>query len=100
VDDVVAEWIDRFGPLPEQAESLISLARLRVEAIRIGLDEVVKLRDEIRMGPVDLRPSQEVRLERLQPRGVLRAGEGVLFIPAPRPLVAGLIDFLTQMWEP
>jgi transcription-repair coupling factor (superfamily II helicase) len=100
VDDVVAEWVDRFGPLPEQAESLISLARLRVEAIRVGLDEIVKLKDEIRMGPVDLRPSQEVRLERLQPRAVLRAGEGVLFIPAPSPLVAGLIDFLSKMWEP
>ncbi len=100
VDDVVAEWMDRFGTLPEQADSLIALARLRVEAIRIGLNEIVALRHEIRMGPVDLRPSQEVRLERLQPRSVLRAGNGVLFIPAPRPLVEGLIEFLVRMWEP
>lgn len=99
VDDVVAEWEDRFGDLPEEAERLIELARLRVEAIRVGLDEIVKLRDEIRMGPVDLRPSQEVRLERLQRRAVLRASEGVIFIPAPQPLVPGLIDFIGRMWE-
>ncbi|MBW3666410.1 MAG: transcription-repair coupling factor, partial [Actinobacteria bacterium] len=65
VDDVAPEWADRYGPLPPEAESLITLARLRVEAIRIGLEEVVKLRHEVRLSPVDLKPSQEVRLQRL-----------------------------------
>lgn len=99
VDDVVAEWADRYGPLPEEVGSLISLARLRVQAIRVGLTEIVKLRDEVRLGPVDLRPSQEVRLDRLEPRAVLRASEGVLFIPAKEPLVEHLIDFVRNMWE-
>ena len=98
VDDVVAEWEDRFGPLPEEAQGLISLARLRVEALRVGLKDLVQVRHEIRMSPVDLKPSQEVRLERLQPRAVLRAAEGELFIPAPRPLLEGVIGFLREMW--
>jgi transcription-repair coupling factor (superfamily II helicase) len=99
VDDVVAEWTDRFGELPQEASSLISLARLRVEAIRVGLDEVVKLRNEIRLGPVDLKPSQEVRLQRLVPGSVLRASEGTIFIPATEPLIDNLIDFVKRMWE-
>jgi transcription-repair coupling factor (superfamily II helicase) len=99
VDDVVVEWQDRFGELPPEAMSLISLARLRVEAIRVGLDEIVKLRHEIRMGPVDLKPSQEVRLQRLRRGAVLRAGEGVVFIPARAPLVEDLIEFITAMWD-
>ena len=99
VEDVVAEWNDRFGPLPGEAGSLISLARLRVQAIRVGLTEIVKLRGEVKMGPVDLRPSQEVRLERLQPRSVLKASEGVLFIPATETLVDDLIEFIENMWE-
>lgn len=99
VDDVVAEWTDRYGPLPDEAGSLIALARLRVQAIRVGLTEIVKLRNEIRMGPVDLKPSQEVRLERLQPRSVLRAAEGVIFIPATTTLVEDLIEFVKKMWE-
>lgn len=98
VDDVGAEWEDRFGPLPEAALSLVELARLRVDALKLGLEEVVKLRHEIRLGPVDLKPSQEVRLKRLQPRSVLRASEGLVFIPAPSPLVRGLRDFLVRMW--
>ncbi len=98
VDDVVAEWEDRYGDLPSAALALVDLARLRAEAIRVGLDEVVKLRHEIKLSPVDLKPSQEVRLKRLQPRSVLRAGEGVVFIPAPEPLVPSLIAFLGDMF--
>jgi transcription-repair coupling factor (superfamily II helicase) len=100
VDDVVSEWADRFGDLPPEAGSLIDLARLRSQAIRAGLTEIVKLRNEIRLSPVDLKPSQEVRLERLRKGSVLRATEGVLFIPTHEPLISGLIDFITQMWPP
>ncbi|MGH8948470.1 MAG: hypothetical protein ACRDXF_06370, partial [Acidimicrobiia bacterium] len=88
------------GPLPPEAEALISLARLRVEALRVGLEELVQLRHEARMSPVDLKSSQEVRLKRLQPRSVLNAQEGVIFIPAPLDLVPGLIGFLREMWGP
>jgi transcription-repair coupling factor (superfamily II helicase) len=99
VDDVTAEWVDRYGPLPAEADALISLARLRVEALRIGLEEIVQLRHEVRMGPVDLKTSQEVRLKRLQPGSVLNAAEGTMFIPAPSDLVPGLIRFLREMWS-
>jgi transcription-repair coupling factor (superfamily II helicase) len=99
VDDVIAEWEDRFGPLPPEAERLISVARLRVEAIRIGLDEIVQARGEVRMSPVELRPSQEVRLERLQRRAVRRGP--TLYIPAPKKDVADtLLEFLRTMWPP
>ncbi len=98
VDDVATEWADRYGPLPAAAVALIDLARLRVEAIRVGLVEIVRLRNEIRMGPVDLKPSQEVRLKRLRPESVLQAGEGIVFIPSAEPLVENLVSFLKEMW--
>ncbi len=97
VDDVIAEWEDRYGLLPPEAEELIAVARLRVEAIRIGLDEIVQARGEVRMSKVDLRASQEVRLERVARGAVLRGS--TLFIPAPRKDVAkALLGFLTTMW--
>jgi transcription-repair coupling factor (superfamily II helicase) len=100
VDDVVAEWEDRYGALPAAAVALIDIARLRAEALRIGLSEVVKLRNEVRMGPVDFTASQEVRLQRLSPRAVLRAEEGLLFLPAPpdATVVADLLAFIADMW--
>jgi transcription-repair coupling factor (superfamily II helicase) len=100
VDDVVREWEDRFGPFPSPVAALVDVARIRAEAIRIGLTEVVKLRNEIRLAPVDLSIPQEVRLERLSRHSVLRASEGTLFIPAPQPLVEGLLAFLGGMWPP
>jgi transcription-repair coupling factor (superfamily II helicase) len=96
VDDVVGEWQDRYGPLPPRAEALIDIARLRVEALRVGLTEVVRMRREVKLAPVSLVASQEVRLQRLEPRSVVRGQN--LFVPE-RP-AAALTDFLRTMWAP
>jgi len=97
VDDVATEWEDRYGPLPPRAQALIEIARLRVEALRVGLTEIVRLRHEVKLAPVGLSASQEVRLQRLSPRAVLRARE--LYIPAPEGSPAtALIGFLRTMW--
>jgi transcription-repair coupling factor (superfamily II helicase) len=98
VDDVAVEWQDRYGPPPEAALQLLDVAKLRVEALRVGISEVVQLRHEVRLAPVELTTSQEVRLQRLAPRGVLRPADRALFVPAPVPLVTGLAAFLTAMW--
>jgi transcription-repair coupling factor (superfamily II helicase) len=83
--------------LPPEAVALIEIARLRVEALRVGLTEIVNLRNEVRIAPVELSASQEVRLERLAPKAVVR--DGVLFVPLPRiDPVTGMIAFLRQMW--
>ncbi|MEX1271321.1 MAG: hypothetical protein WEB55_02595, partial [Acidimicrobiia bacterium] len=77
---------------------LVDIARLRVEAIRIGLSEIVALKSEVRLAPVDLTASQEVRLQRVARGSVLRAAEGVIFLPTPRPVLAGVLEFLAKMW--
>ena len=96
VEDVEAEWRDRYGPLPSEATTLIGIARLRVEAIRVGLEDVVKMRSEIKLSPMVLTASQEVRLTRLARRSVVRGD--VVFIPSPAELPEGLIEFVRTMW--
>jgi transcription-repair coupling factor (superfamily II helicase) len=99
VDEVVAEWTDRYGPLPPNAETLIEVARLRVEAIRAGIDEIVAMRREVKISPVRLSSSQEVRLQRVSRRAVVR--DQALFIPVPvGDPAAGLIEFIRTMWPP
>jgi transcription-repair coupling factor (superfamily II helicase) len=99
VAEVAAEWRDRFGELPAEALALIDVALLRVEALRIGLTEIVKVRNEVRLGPVALKPSQEVRLDRLAPRAIVRGP--TVFLPAPRrELVQSLTGFVRKMWPP
>jgi transcription-repair coupling factor (superfamily II helicase) len=101
VDDVVSEWEDRYGPLPARAAALIEIARLRVEALRVGLAEVVRTRHEVRLAPVSLADSQEIRLRRLAPRAVINTAENALFIPVPgNSPAAALTNFIRTMWPP
>jgi hypothetical protein len=62
--------------------------------MRVGLTEIVRMRHEVKLAPVSLVASQEVRLQRLERRSVVRGGN--LFIPE-RP-AAELTDFLRTMW--
>ena len=99
VDDVVTEWVDRYGPLPPSAERLIAVARLRVEALRVGIEEIVAMRREVRLAPVRLTSSEEVRLRRLSRRAVIR--DRAVFLPLPDSEVANaLTDFTRSMWPP
>jgi transcription-repair coupling factor (superfamily II helicase) len=99
IDDVVVEWEDRYGALPERARVLIEIARLRVEALRVGITEIVAMRREVRLAPVTLTASQEVRLERISSRAVMR--DRSLFLPLPPEApTARLADFVRTMWPP
>ncbi|MCZ7528039.1 MAG: DEAD/DEAH box helicase [Acidimicrobiia bacterium] len=78
VDDVREEWLDRYGPLPEPAEALLAVARLRAECARLGIHGVTVQRGVARIAGLTLRESQKVRLRRLVPRSVAKDGEVVV----------------------
>ena len=40
LDDLLAETVDRFGPLPEPARNLFRIARLRSAAVRLGIERL------------------------------------------------------------
>jgi transcription-repair coupling factor (superfamily II helicase) len=73
VDDVRAEWVDRYGPVPPEAEALLEVARLRAECVRTGVREVTVTKGPgfggprylARLTPVDLPASKIIRLRRL-----------------------------------
>src|SRR6185295_18155704 len=68
VDDVLAEWTDRYGPPPAPAAVLLDVARLRAECLRLGIRAVSVQKGRARLDGWELRKSQEVRLQRLAPR--------------------------------
>ena len=100
--DIENEWRDRFGPLPEPAEALMSVARLRVECIRLGISEIVTNGNDARISPIELRASQQMALRRLSSRAVYKEQQKVMTVPIPRgqsPATV-LIDLLQELFDP
>jgi transcription-repair coupling factor (superfamily II helicase) len=89
VDDISSEWADRFGPVPEAAQALLRVGRLRAECARVGVTEVsvVKPRgmasspSTARISPIALRTSAEMRLRRIAPKAVYKPDAGQIVVP-------------------
>jgi transcription-repair coupling factor (superfamily II helicase) len=96
VRELEAELADRFGPLPEPARRLTALAALKVLLDRWGIDEVAVARgDRLRVSPIALPESGEVRLQRLHPGATLKPAAQLLTIPLPRPRPADLVAWVS-----
>jgi transcription-repair coupling factor (superfamily II helicase) len=65
VDDIEAEWQDRYGPVPEPAANLLAVGHLRAECFRLGLRDVSITSDSARLAPIELRTSETMRLRRV-----------------------------------
>jgi transcription-repair coupling factor (superfamily II helicase) len=89
VEDIGAEWADRYGPLPAAALGLLALARLRTAAIRRGIREITQStvrpggsrQPVARIAPVRLAASAQVRLRRLVPGASYKDELGQLLVP-------------------
>ncbi len=67
VDDVEHEWLDRYGPLPEPAAALITVARLRVACAARGIRELQLTNGRVRIEGWEMKKSTEIRLQRMAP---------------------------------
>ena len=81
--DIEAELTDRYGAPPQPVANLIEVARLRILARAAGVADISAQGQHIRFAPVDLKDSQEVRLQRLYPRSLHKRAVGTLLIPRP-----------------
>ena len=108
---VRAELTDRYGKLPEPVENLLLVAGLRLFARRCGIADITLQGQNIRFGPVELRESQELRLQRLYPRSQVKASTKLLLVPRPstgriggkpvvgRELLSWCAEFLTTIFD-
>jgi transcription-repair coupling factor (superfamily II helicase) len=98
VDDVRAEWEDRYGPPPPAAAALLDLARLRVECVRLGIRSITMAQRAVRIRGLELKTSQEVRLKRLAAGARVSAEEAYLPWPGdPARAAAELTDLLEEL---
>ncbi|HXY66205.1 MAG TPA: transcription-repair coupling factor [Mycobacterium sp.] len=85
VDSVVEELTDRYGALPETAERLVAVARLRLLCRAAGITEVsTASAATVRLAPITLPDSAQVRLARMYPGARYRATTATVQVPIPR----------------
>ncbi len=82
---VVEELVDRYGPLPEPAQLLTSVASLRLLAREYGVTEIsAPAESTLRVSPRKLLDSGQLRLKRLYPGAHYRATTSTVQVPIPR----------------
>ena len=101
VQDIEAEWQDRFGELPEPAKSLLMVGSLRAECHRIGLREIIVSDNRAKLSPITLKASESMRLVRLSPSATYREQSNDLSIAIPRghEPASYLVAFMQELVE-
>ncbi|MCK0172866.1 transcription-repair coupling factor [Mycolicibacterium sp. F2034L] len=85
VDAVIDELVDRYGPLPEPANRLVAVARLRLLCRKYGVTELAATSTStLRVSPLELPDSAQMRLKRLYPGANYRATTSTVQVPVPR----------------
>ncbi len=84
---VIDELTDRYGPVPAEVARLVAVAVLRILCRSYGIVDVQMAGTMVKLAPMDLPDSKQIRLKRLYPSAQYRATTGTVQIPIPR--VAG-----------
>ncbi|KAA0024329.1 transcription-repair coupling factor [Antrihabitans cavernicola] len=87
---VVDELVDRYGPLPVEVGRLVSVAKLRLLCREYGIVDVGVAGTQLKISPMELPDSKQLRLKRLYPSAAYRATTGVVQLPLPRVANGGI----------
>ena len=87
---VLAELVDRYGTPPEPVENLMAVARLRLLCREHGVTEVTTAGTQLKVGPLELLDSQQLRLKRLHPAAQWKPTSKVVQLPMPRAGAGGI----------
>ena len=103
---------DRYGPVPLEVERLLSVARLRHQCRAAGITDIGVQGTRIKVHPVDLPDSKQVRLKRLYPGSNYRAAAKAIQLSFPKSgrkvtdpqlrdvaLIQWCADFLSAMFD-
>lgn len=99
IDQVLEELSDRYGEPPAAVHTLISVSRLRRRAHQSSLSEVVVMGQNLRITPVELPDSIQVRLARLYPNAKYVPAARVVTVPLPTEEGTDLVAWAANLLE-
>jgi len=83
LDAIVEELTDRYGEPPQPVRNLLGVAGFRQTCRALGVAEVAVAGTAIRVGPVDLPDSAQLRLRRLHPKATYKLAARAVLVPKP-----------------
>jgi transcription-repair coupling factor (superfamily II helicase) len=85
LEDVRAELLDRYGPLPPSVEHLVTAGQLRLECERLGVSQMDRKKDQLQLRFTETAKVDPERLMQLVAKNAKRGAqftpEGVLKLP-------------------
>jgi transcription-repair coupling factor (superfamily II helicase) len=81
--EISGELLDRFGPIPEAAQELMAVASLRLFAKSLGLTDVSISGKNLRLTPVVLPESAQIKLSRIYPGSIYKNATQILLVARP-----------------
>ena len=84
VDAIEEELKDRFGALPQEAQTLLGVAALRAFAKSISLREVVAQGKFVRLSPINLPESKQITLARMYPGSLYKSASSTVLVALPK----------------
>ena len=82
IDQLRDEIADRFGPVPDAVESLLTVQRVRVKLRAAGASQIAVRSGRVTVGPVSLTSAQLRVLRDAQPKATYAGSERVVSLPA------------------
>jgi transcription-repair coupling factor (superfamily II helicase) len=83
LDAIVEELTDRYGEPPTPVHNLLAVAAFRQRCRAQGIGEVALAGPNIRIGPVELPDSAQLRLRRLHPKAQYKPAAKLVTVPRP-----------------
>jgi transcription-repair coupling factor (superfamily II helicase) len=89
VDLLREEMRDRYGEPPAPVDRLLQVARFRARCRQARVSEVSIQGKYVRFAPVELPESRVIRLNRVYPGSLVKAGVRTMLVPRPQPATFG-----------
>jgi transcription-repair coupling factor (superfamily II helicase) len=100
ISEVRTELEDRYGtPLPDQVAALFQVADLRRVMMAAGITEAATVAKNLRIRPIELEESRQIRLQRIAPQAEWRPSTQTLLIPERTLPQTGVVEWVANLLQ-
>lgn len=82
--EISSEMVDRFGELPDTVSELLAVASLRIFARTLKITEIAVAGKSLRISPIYLPESAQIKLNRLYPGSIYKNASETLLVARPQ----------------